>query len=961
MLMKSSVHFKGKRNRSLCISFIIFIFSFLQLHGQLNGTYTIGGASPDYADFTSAVTDLVSQGVDGDVTFNVADGTYTEQVSIPLISGTESLFNSITFKSASEDSTKVILTYASSDVNSNYTLQLDGTKNIYFEKITIEATGTQYTRAIDMRGSMDMNTIRNCRVISPTSTPGGTDDNAVIYYTGSNGENWIYNSVIKNGYYGIYSKGQSGTINNINIVNNSIEDQIKTCVRLDSNDYSKVSQNTIKIFEDQYTSGVYLYGCTEIEVSGNKIFAEGTGISTNNTIEDAFYKINIYNNFLSCASSAMSFNNNNNASIFVRYNNAHVYEKYEYAKTVTITGSASGNFTFTNNVLTNNAKEHVMYIETGSVTYSGDYNDFYTNGGFLAYYNFQPIADLAAFQSATGEDAHSISVDPFYVSGKDLHVSNPELDSAATTISGIITDIDGEDRDDSYPDIGADEFDVPADDVGVTEIIHNISTGCTEVQVVVTNFGSSGVSNIPVDVLIKTPGGDETLNGTITETLAQLEKDTLSIGNVTDTDEGDYTFKAYTSLTGDGKINNDTSNIAITKENAEDIPVEERFTSFTGTENWITGEGFERNSTEETLYLGMVNPLKKTSCIYENAVGPVTSTSHLLLKFKAVDVASLDPSINININLYECENKLTTLHTINSSNYTPDAYIDLDFNIDEYEGMYVRPQIEVTKNTGVWLHAHFDDMIIANAPVVDLGADKQACNGSTITLRAGESPSNTYSWHELSDPGTELGTTDTLVVDQPGDYVAIVTEPFYNLSNSDTVNVSFGDNPTANDQTPEICDNEATGIDLTELNDEITAGTGETVTWYNDAGLTEEVPDPTNVTVTDGQEFYAKVGDGTCTATAVVTYTVKESPVQLVQVNSIPKGFTMYPNPVSDVVNVRVSETSDVTIYNQTGEKKVNVQIDEQIMINCSGMAPGIYIVVVNNNTGSFIKKLVVQ
>src|SRR5512135_1107775 len=53
----------------------------------LSGTYTIGGASPSYASFGAAVSDLISRGVSGAVTFNVRAGTYTEHIDLLPISG----------------------------------------------------------------------------------------------------------------------------------------------------------------------------------------------------------------------------------------------------------------------------------------------------------------------------------------------------------------------------------------------------------------------------------------------------------------------------------------------------------------------------------------------------------------------------------------------------------------------------------------------------------------------------------------------------------------------------------------------------------------------------------------------------------------------------------------------------------------------------------------------------------
>jgi len=65
---------------------------------------------------------------------------------------------------------------------------------------------------------------------------------------------------------------------------------------------------------------------------------------------------------------------------------------------------------------------------------------------------------LADLQTASGKDAHSISVDPTFNSATDLHTLNAFLDDAGTTVAGITDDIDGETRSATTPDIGADEF-----------------------------------------------------------------------------------------------------------------------------------------------------------------------------------------------------------------------------------------------------------------------------------------------------------------------------------------------------------------------------------------------------------------------------------------------------------------------------------------------------------------------
>jgi hypothetical protein len=89
---------------------------------------------------------------------------------------------------------------------------------------------------------------------------------------------------------------------------------------------------------------------------------------------------------------------------------------------------------------------------------------------------------------------------------------------------------------------------------------------------------------------------------------------------------------------------------------------------------------------------------------------------------------------------------------------------------------------------------------------------------------------------------------------------------------------------TAYDQYPSTCESPVgsgskSGVDLTALNNAVNGGTANPVTWYNDAGLTSLVSTPTNITVTDGKIYYAKVTSGGCSTSAIVRYSVLASPI----------------------------------------------------------------------------------
>jgi hypothetical protein len=122
-------------------------------------------------------------------------------------------------------------------------------------------------------------------------------------------------------------------------------------------------------------------------------------------------------------------------------------------------------------------KDNVLYCPSGpnafNISSSGmatvviDYNDYVAIGPTVATWNGNPLSDLPAIKAATGQDAHSLFTPPGFNSSTDLHTNVDRLDGAGTPVAGITTDIDGQSRNATHPDIGADEYTRPAavDDV----------------------------------------------------------------------------------------------------------------------------------------------------------------------------------------------------------------------------------------------------------------------------------------------------------------------------------------------------------------------------------------------------------------------------------------------------------------------------------------------------------------
>ena len=108
------------------------------------------------------------------------------------------------------------------------------------------------------------------------------------------------------------------------------------------------------------------------------------------------------------------------------------------------------------------AQQHFPYI---------NHNDYWTTGNVIGYFGAE-IANFADWQTATGQDASSMNIDPMYTSDIDLHINAGTtpilLESGGALITGITTDIDEDVRPGPLgsvnggalaPDLGADEFD----------------------------------------------------------------------------------------------------------------------------------------------------------------------------------------------------------------------------------------------------------------------------------------------------------------------------------------------------------------------------------------------------------------------------------------------------------------------------------------------------------------------
>src|SRR5690606_4612999 len=103
----------------------------------LSGVHTIGDSTREFHSFNEALDAMMYCGVSAHVFFDVDPGIYEEQLNIGEILDA-SATRTVTFRSATGDSSDIVLRYTPGYFEPKHTLLLDGTDHIRFENISFE-------------------------------------------------------------------------------------------------------------------------------------------------------------------------------------------------------------------------------------------------------------------------------------------------------------------------------------------------------------------------------------------------------------------------------------------------------------------------------------------------------------------------------------------------------------------------------------------------------------------------------------------------------------------------------------------------------------------------------------------------------------------------------------------------------------------------------------------------------
>ena len=546
--------------------------SMINYQTGLNGTYTVGGASPDYTSFTAAINDLESRGVCGAVNFNVRYAAYNEQISIGAISGV-SASNEVTFQSDPNNVAQPELYFT--PAANLYVLEFDGAAWVTFDDIFIESLNSGSGRVVSFTGANSNITLKNCRIKSPGSST--TSANSAVIYDFSGVDNQsehitIEDNTIEGGSYGIYFYGASTTNlqDDLVIRNNTIDDFYYMGIYTYNSSNVEISDNTLED-NTSYTSpyGIRINYTDSSSVYNNDITLNGTstpyGIYIFNCDGSAADPVLVYNNFVSIANPNITgsptglyaYRGMNNK---IYYNTVVLQSGGTASEALYLDYLTTNSVEVLNNSLVNYGNGYATYVSNNVGVDSMDYNNLYSSGTNIAYWSGARTS-LAALRAISGKETNGVNVDPNYPSASQLRSYAVGLNDKATPVSAVTTDFEGQSRSSTTPDIGADEYTPPAKDIAVTSILTDDISSCGQttqtLSVIIQNSGTQSQMNIPVRLEIS-GAISRTLNVNYAPNLASGASDTVVFSSFNTSPGGNISFKAFSRLLGDTVGFNDT-------------------------------------------------------------------------------------------------------------------------------------------------------------------------------------------------------------------------------------------------------------------------------------------------------------------------------------------------------------------------------------------------------------------
>lgn len=423
--------------------------------GSLNGTYTVGGAKPDFTDFDEAYTFLKNCGVSGSVTLAFRAGTYPGITIKDRISGTS---DSVRITVTAENNATVTF-----DGKSEQGVLLSGTAHWVFKGVHIGNTSAA-SYGVKLEGGNTDILFRDCGIYASVTA---TKEEAAIYFKNSNGSSvypknvrFVHNT-IQGGWANIYMYYMAGT--NANMANASVSIDSNTLTDASAyglysyyySHYPSITCNTVinrSGAEEFYALSLNTYQDIDT-IRANRIRVSCTaayGIQMSSYI-NASAKAGVL------ADNELIITGKKTAQSISLLNPYQNWSLLHNSVLATSDGDAIGLYlqtsktklTVMNNLLvTDGTSNYPVRIDKATIPtanlYDFDYNNYYSknNIGYIG----ANAATLTDWQKLTGADKNSVSAMPAFTNSTSDLTLTDYSPFVCQLLTDAPTDIDGKAR-----------------------------------------------------------------------------------------------------------------------------------------------------------------------------------------------------------------------------------------------------------------------------------------------------------------------------------------------------------------------------------------------------------------------------------------------------------------------------------------------------------------------------------
>ena len=448
----------------------------------------------NFASMASAAAYLNTTGVTTETVIDVVAGSgdYAEQLLLNEIPGA-SATNTVTINGNGNTITHCSTTPANRDI-----IRLNGTDHVTVNGFVLNATCSQGW-GVHVMGDVENVTISNNTIhLSPQYSGYVGNMNGIIVgnsftdpamMAGTVTGLTIAGNTINSGYHGIRINGNTTNVaSNVNITGNILNAPKVFGVFMSYGDNVSVDQNQVLMFNAPAgtvlsSMGIYLVHLENLaSVQRNKVTNAGhmgvwlNYVNRNTTARGMVANNMIGGGFRNSTTFGVQLNSASNLDLY--YNSINV----DFGTTGV--GLYVSNLLSRELTLVNNSIAYTGTSAAGRAMQAGDafenftaidYNNYYSTGTNVVYFNRGWRSNLAALQASVNNgfvhDMNSIEADPQYMSATDLHISaTSPLREEAMPMASVTVDYDGNTRSTTAPAIGADEFIAPVRLAAATEL-----------------------------------------------------------------------------------------------------------------------------------------------------------------------------------------------------------------------------------------------------------------------------------------------------------------------------------------------------------------------------------------------------------------------------------------------------------------------------------------------------------